>query len=143
MMVSRGYYEYPAPMNIPNWSDVIMFDLTAADFPAPINQFVMPGASDQLILAADGVLGPGSVAFTYRGVPRNLQKLTLFNRNDASELGNLLLGTEFNADMVTSWLGAADDQRIRLDDGDPAAVPALRRLRPRAPTRRSIPPAID
>src|SRR5204863_60225 len=31
------------------------------------------------------------------------------------EIGNLLLGTEFNADFVSSWLGVADDQRIRLD----------------------------
>jgi hypothetical protein len=115
MMISRGYYDYTSPMNIPSWSDVVMLDLTAPSFPKPMNQFVMPGSSDQLILAADGVLGPGTVAFTSGGVPRNLQKLTLFNRDDASELGNLLLGTEFNADMVSSWLGVADDQRIRLD----------------------------
>jgi hypothetical protein len=83
-----------------------------------MNQLVMPGSSDQLILAADGVLGPGTVAFTSGGVPRNLQKLTLFNRDDASEIGNLLLGTEYNADFVSSWLGVADDQRIRLDPGN-------------------------
>jgi len=116
MMISRAYYDYTNPMNIPNWSDVIMLDLGTPDFPRPLNQFVMPGSSNQLILAADGVLGPGTVAFTYAGVARNLQKLTLFNRDDASELGNLLLGTEFNADMVSTWLGTADDQRIRLDD---------------------------
>jgi hypothetical protein len=118
MMISRAYYDYSSPMGIPNWSDVVMLDLTTPDFPKPANQFVMPGSSDQLILAADGVLGPGTVAFTYKGVPRNLQKLTLFNRDDANELGSLLLGTEFNADMVSSWLGVADDQRIRLDDGN-------------------------
>ncbi len=116
MMISRAYYDYMNPMNIPTWSDVIMLDLTTPDFPARANQFVMPGSSDQLILAADGVLGPGTVAFTSGGVPRNLQKLTLFNRDDASELGNLLLGTEFNADMVSSTFGGPDDQRIRLDD---------------------------
>jgi hypothetical protein len=64
------------------------------------------------------VLGPGTVSFTSGGVSRNLQKLTLFNRADASEIGNLLLGTEYNADFVSSWLGVADDQRIRLDDGN-------------------------
>ncbi len=115
MMVSRAYYDYSNPMNIPNWSDVAMFDLTTPSFPKPLNQFVMPGSSDQLILAVDGVLGPGTVAFSSGGVARNLQKLTLFNRDDASEVSNLLLGTEFNADLVSSWLGVADDQRIRLD----------------------------
>src|SRR6202142_3174806 len=115
MMVSRAYYDYANTMNIPNWSDVIMLDLTTPAFPKAVNQFVMPGSSDQLILATDGVLGPGTVAFTSGGVPRNLQKLTLFSRDDASEIGNLLLGTEFNADMISSWLGVADDQRIRLD----------------------------
>jgi hypothetical protein len=118
MMISRAYYDTAAPMNIPNWSDVVMLDLTTPDFPRALNQFVMPGSSDQLILAADGVLGPGTVAFTSGGVMRNLQKLTLFDRDNASELGNLLLGTEFNADMVSTWLGVADDQRIRLDDGN-------------------------
>src|SRR5450432_3701516 len=115
MMISRAYYDNGNPMNIPNWSDVVMLDLTVPSFPKPMNQFVMPGSSDQLILASDGVLGPGTVAFTSGGVSRNLQKLTLFNRDDASELGNLLLGTEFNADFVSSWLGVADDQRLRLD----------------------------
>lgn len=115
MMISRGYYDYANPMNIPTWSDVIMLDLTTPSFPKALNQFVMPGSSDQLILATDGVLGPGTVAFTSGGVPRNLQKLTLFDRDDASEIGNLLLGTEFNANFVSSWLGVADDQRIRLD----------------------------
>jgi hypothetical protein len=115
MMISRAYYDYTNPMGIPSWSDVIMLDLTTPSFPRAANQFVMPGSSDQLILAKDGVLGPGTVAFTSRGVARNLQKLTLFNRDDATELGNLLLGTEFNADFVSSWLGVADDQRLRLD----------------------------
>ncbi|HXU83683.1 MAG TPA: hypothetical protein VN914_19955 [Polyangia bacterium] len=115
MMISRAYYDPRNPMNIPNWSDVLMLDLTVPAFPKAVNQFVMPGSSDQLILAADGVLGPGTVAFTSGGVPRNLQKLTLFNRSDASELGNVLLGTEFNANMVSTWLGVSDDQRIRLD----------------------------
>ena len=114
-MVSRAYYDSANPMNIPTWSDVIMLDLTQPDFPQPVNQFVMPGSSDQLILAHDGVLGPGTVSFTSGGVSRNLQKLTLFNRVDASEIGNLLLGTEFNASFASSWLGTTDDQRIRLD----------------------------
>ena len=118
MMVSREYYDYTNPMNIPTWSDVIMFDLSTPQFPKMVNQHVMPGSSVQLILAADGVLGPGTVAFTSGGVPRNLQKLTLFNRDDASEIGNLLLGTEFNADFVSSSFGTVDDQRIRLDDGN-------------------------
>jgi hypothetical protein len=118
MMVSRAYFDNAFPMNIPNWSDVIMFDLTVPSFPKAVNQFVMPGASEQLILAADGVLGPGTVSFTSGGVDRNLQKLTLFNRRDASEIGNLLLGTEFNADFVQSWMGVNDDQRIRLDPGN-------------------------
>ena len=118
MMISRAYYDYNNPMNIPNWSDVIMLDLTQPDFPQSVNQFVMPGSSDQLILAQDGVLGPGTVAFTSGGVARNLQKLTLFNRDDASEIGNLLLGTEFNANFTQSWLGVSDDQRIRLDPGN-------------------------
>jgi len=115
MMVSRAYYDYNNPMGIPSWSDVIMLDLTQPDFPTPVNQFVMPGSSSQLILAQDGVLGPGTVAFTSGGVSRNLQKLTLFDRVDASEIGNLLLGTEFNATFTSSWLGVSDDQRIRLD----------------------------
>jgi hypothetical protein len=115
MMISRAFYDPANPMNISDWSDVVMLDLTTPDFPSPVNQFVMPGSSDQLILAQDGVLGPGTVAFTSGGVPRNLQKLTLFDRTDAHELGNLLLGTEYNADFVSSWLGVADDQRIRLD----------------------------
>ena len=115
MMVSREYDDPANPMSIPIWSDVIMFDLTTPEFPKMLNQLVMPGSSDQLILAADGVLGPGTVAFTSGGVARNLQKLTLFNRDDASEIGNLLLGTELNADFVSSSFGGADDQRIRLD----------------------------
>jgi hypothetical protein len=118
MMVSRAYYDPASPMNISQWSDVIMFDLTTPQFPTAVNQFVMPGSSDQLILAADGVVGPGTVQFTSGGVYRNLQKLTLFNRNDASEIGNLLLGTEYNADFVSSTFGGTDDQRIRLDDGN-------------------------
>jgi len=84
---------------------------------------VMPGSGDQLILAADGVIGPGTVAFSSGNVSRNLQKITLFDRDDAAEMGNLLLGTEFNADLVSSWLGVADDQRIRLDDGQRLFLP--------------------
>jgi hypothetical protein len=77
----------------------------------------MPGSSDQLILAAAGVLGPGTVSFTSSNVQRNLQKITLFSQDNASELDNVLLGTEYNANFVSTWLGVADDQRIRLDWG--------------------------
>jgi hypothetical protein len=115
MMVSRSYHVYPAENGMSTWSDVMMMDLTAASFPKPIKQFSMPGSSDQLILAASGILGPGSVSFSYANVQRNLQKITLFNSQDASEVDNVLLGTEFNSDFASSWLGSGDDQRIRLD----------------------------
>jgi hypothetical protein len=117
MMVSRAYYDSSRPQGISTWSDVIMMDLTAPSFPTPINQFTMPGSSDQLILASTGVLGPGAVSFTSGGIQRNLQKITLFSQDDASEVDNVLLGTEYNADFVQTWLGVADDQRIRLDWG--------------------------
>lgn len=115
MMVSRAYYDYGNPRGISSWSDVLMMDLTAPSFPKSINQVSMPGSSDQLILASAGVLGPGTVSFSSGGVQRNLQKLTLFDQRNASELDNLLLGTEYNANFVQTWLGVADDQRIRLD----------------------------
>jgi hypothetical protein len=115
MMVSRAYYDSAAPKGIYNWSDVIMMDMTAPSFPTQINHFGMPGSSDQLILAATGILGPGTVNFTSSGVQRNLQKITLFSQDNASEVDNVLLGTEFNANFVQTWLGVADDQRIRLD----------------------------
>lgn len=117
MMVSRAYYDSGRPQGISTWSDVIMMDLSAPSFPTSINQFVMPGSSDQLILAAAGVLGPGQVSFSSSGVNRNLQKITLFNQDDAREVDNVLLGTEYNANFVQTWLGVADDQRIRLDWG--------------------------
>jgi hypothetical protein len=114
MMVSRAFADVQN-RPIPHWSDVLMLDLTMPSFPKTLNQFVMPGSSDQLILANTGVLGPGTVSFTGGGVSRNLQKITLFDRRDAAELDNILLGSEFNADFSSSWLGAADDQRIRFD----------------------------
>ena len=117
MMVSRAYYDSNGPHGIYNWSDVLMMDLTAPSFPTSVNQFAMPGSSDQLILASTGVIGPGTVAFTSSGVQRNLQKITLFSQDDASEVDNVLLGTEYNADFTSTWLGVADDQRIRLDWG--------------------------
>jgi hypothetical protein len=117
MMVSRAYYDYTGPKGIYNWSDVIMMDLSAPSFPTSINQFAMPGSSDQLILAAAGVVGPGTVNFTSSGVQRNLQKITLFSQDNASEVDNVLLGTEYNADFTQTWLGVSDDQRIRLDWG--------------------------
>jgi len=115
MMVSRAYYDSSAPKGITTWSDVIMMDMTAPSFPTQINHFGMPGSSDQLILAETGILGPGTVNFTSSGVQRNLQKITLFSQDNASEVDNVLLGTEFNASFVQTWLGVADDQRIRLD----------------------------
>jgi hypothetical protein len=115
MMVSRAYYDSTAPQGISTWSDVIMMDLTAPSFPTQINHFGMPGSSDQLILAETGILGPGTVSFTSGGVARNLQKITLFSQDNAGEVDNVLLGTEFNANFVQTWLGVADDQRIRLD----------------------------
>lgn len=117
MMVSRAYYDSTAPQGISTWSDVLMMDLSAPSFPASLNQFTMPGSSDQLLLAAAGILGPGTVRFTSSEVQRNLQKITLFDQDDASEVDNVLLGTEFNASMVQTWLGTGDDQRIRLDWG--------------------------
>ncbi|HEY5283772.1 MAG TPA: hypothetical protein VIM14_13355, partial [Polyangia bacterium] len=86
MMVSRAYYDSSAPKGITTWSDVIMMDMSAPSFPTSINQFGMPGSSDQLILAATGILGPGAVNFTSSGVQRNLQKLTLFSQDNASEV---------------------------------------------------------
>ena len=115
MMVSRAYYDRTAPQGISNWSDVIMMDLGAPSFPARLNQFSMPGSSTQLLLASAGILGPGTVSFTSSGVNRNLQKITLFDQDNASELDNVLLGTEFNANFTQTWLGTSDDQRIRLD----------------------------
>jgi hypothetical protein len=117
MMVSRAYYDSSAPKGITNWSDVIMMDLGAPSFPSQLNHFVMPGSSVQLMLAAAGILGPGTVSFTSAGVARNLQKLTLFSQDNASEVDNVLLGTEYNADFTQTWLGTSDDQRIRLDWG--------------------------
>ncbi len=117
MMVSRAYYDSTAPQGISTWSDVIMMDLGAPSFPTQINHFGMPGSSTQLILAGAGVLGPGTVSFTSSGVARNLQKITLFDQDNASEVDNVLLGTEYNADFTQTWLGTADDQRIRLDWG--------------------------
>jgi hypothetical protein len=117
MMVSRAYYDSTAPQGISNWSDVIMMDLSAASFPTQLNHFGMPGSSDQLILASAGILGPGTVSFTSSGVARNLQKITLFNQDNAGEVDNVLLGTEFNANFDRTWLGTSDDQRIRLDWG--------------------------
>ncbi len=117
MMVSRAYYDSTRPQGISNWSDVIMVDVSAASFPSQINHFTMPGSSVQLILANDGILGPGTVSFTSSGVQRNLQKITLFDQDDAAEVDNVLLGTEFNANFTQTWLGTTDDQRIRLDWG--------------------------
>ncbi len=117
MMVSRAYYDSTAPQGITNWSDVIMMDLGTPSFPAPLNHFEMPGSSVQLILASAGILGPGTVSFTSSGVARNLQKITLFSQDNASEVDNVLLGTEYNADFTQTWLGTSDDQRIRLDWG--------------------------
>ena len=115
MMVSRAYYDSSAPKGITNWSDVIMMDMSAPSFPSQLNHFVMPGSSVQLILASAGILGPGTVNFTYSNVVRNLEKITLFSQDNANELDNVLLGTEFNADFTQTWFDSTDDQRIRLD----------------------------
>jgi hypothetical protein len=117
MMVSRAYYDSTAPKGITSWSDVIMMDLGAPSFPAQVNHFTMPGSSTQLLMASAGILGPGQVSFTSSGVARNLQKITLFDQSNASEVDNVLLGTEYNADFTQTWLGTSDDQRIRLDWG--------------------------
>ncbi len=117
MMVSRAYYDSSAPKGIYQWSDVLMLDLGVPSFPSAIEEFVMPGSSAQLILASSGILGPGTVSFTSGGVQRNLEKITLFSQNDASEIDNVLLGTEYNASFVSTWFATDDDQRIRLDDG--------------------------
>lgn len=95
-------------------SQVTMIDLSVASKPKLKNSFSMPGQSTQLLLAGGGILGPGQVQLTNAQVYRNLQKVTLFSRDDGRELDNVLLGTEYDA-FATSWLDPNDDQRIRLD----------------------------
>jgi len=95
-------------------SQVTMIDLSVASKPKLKTSFSMPGQSTQLILASGGILGPGQVQLTNAEVYRNLQKVTLFSRDDGRELDNVLLGTEYDA-LASSWFDANDDQRIRLD----------------------------
>ena len=110
----RAMISSPGPYNgSMSQSQVAMLDLTSPALPKTITQFVMAGQSTQLMMAAGGILGPGQVSFQNGGVGRNLQKLTLFSRDNGSELDNLLLGTEYDA-FASSWFGATDDQRIRL-----------------------------
>lgn len=94
-------------------STVSMLDLTEPSEPKSLTAFGMPGQSTQLILAKEGILGPGTVDLSHERVGRRLQKLTLFSKDAGTELDNLLLGTEFDA-FETSWLASDDDQRIRL-----------------------------
>jgi hypothetical protein len=95
-------------------SSVSMLDLSVPSKPAPLRSFSMPGASTQLLLAGDGILGPGQVESQYGNVGRSLQKLTLFSREDGRELDNLLLGTEYDT-FARSWMAPNDDQKIRVD----------------------------
>ena len=111
-MISSSVYDF----NNARRSQVTMLDLTTPSKPTKLNAFEMPGETSQLILAPGGILGPGTVAMGNAQVNRTLQKLTLFSREQGSELDNLLLGTEYDA-FSSSWLDASDDQKIRLGAG--------------------------
>jgi hypothetical protein len=117
-MISAVTYSYPPSSNVE------MIDLSVPALPVSLKSFTMPGASTQLMLATGGILGPGQVNLGNTTVvgedgqsnvtmPRTLEKMTLFSRDDGHELDNLLLGTEYNA-FETSYFSAEDDQRIRL-----------------------------
>ncbi|MFH1262459.1 MAG: hypothetical protein V1495_03305 [Pseudomonadota bacterium] len=99
--------------SIPTRSQIVTAGLDDPSFPKIRNNYEMPGANTQLILADSGFLGPGSVSFESGGVKRNLEKLTLYSQADGSERDNLLLGTEYDT-LENSWFSSADDQRIRL-----------------------------
>jgi hypothetical protein len=94
-------------------SNVAMIDLSTPPLPKLLQSFAMPGNTTQLILTSGGILGPGQVQTSYGNVTRSLEKLTLFSRDNGSELDNLLLGTEYDA-LASSWFDPNDDQRIRL-----------------------------
>lgn len=108
-MISGVREDYPNPP----YSQVAMLDLTEPALPSLLTSFSMPGTSSQLMLAKDGILGPGTVSFPNGPTTRTLQKLTLFSNQSGQELDNLLLGTEYDA-FQSSWFAATDDQRIRL-----------------------------
>jgi hypothetical protein len=105
-------------------SSVTMLDLTSPSVPTVLTSFGMPGQSTQLMLATGGILGPGTVQLpTGGGTSRSIEKLTLFSRDNGTELDNLLLGTDYDA-FATSFFSGSDDQRIRLsDDGLRVFVP--------------------
>lgn len=109
-MISSRLPTYPNPS-----SRVAMINLTTPSAPSLMRSFEMPGVTSQLLLGSGGIFGPGQVDLTGGNVRRQLQKLTLFSRQDGRELDNLLLGTEYDA-FATSWFDAQDDQRIRLGD---------------------------
>ena len=94
-------------------SNVQMFDLSSPAIPKLLTSFTMPGSTSQLLLAKDGILGPGQVSFQNAQVYRSVEKLTLFSAGNGQEQDNLLLGTEYDA-FDSSWFDANDDQRIRL-----------------------------
>ena len=95
-------------------SDIISLSLTEPFRPSVNNSFSMPGNNAQILVSQYGYLAPGQVEIPMGGeYTRNLQKLTLHAREDAAELDNLLLGTEFNSLGQTYLSG--DDQALRLD----------------------------
>lgn len=95
-------------------SDIISLSLAEPYRPSVNNRFSMPGNNTQILVSHFGYLAPGQVAIPMGGdYTRNLQKLTLHAREDAAELDNLLLGTEFNSLGQTYLSG--DDQALRLD----------------------------
>ncbi len=96
------------------WTDVISLSLAQPYRPLVNNQFTMPGTDTQIIASLHGYLAPGQVSIPVGGgYTRSLQKLTLHAREDAAELDNLILGTEFNS-LGQTYLGD-DDQALRLD----------------------------
>jgi hypothetical protein len=94
-------------------SDVEMLNLATPALPQKLTSFQMPGTTTQLILTANGILGPGQVDASANNVSRSLQKLTLFSRENGQELDNLLLGTEYDT-FESSWFDGNDDQKIRF-----------------------------
>jgi hypothetical protein len=95
-------------------SNIISLTLDAPFRPAVNHSFTMPGDNTQILVSDFGYLAPGRVSIPIGGnYTRNLQKLTLHAQEDASELDNLLLGTEFNS-LGSTYL-PNDDQVLRLD----------------------------
>jgi hypothetical protein len=97
-----------------NWTDIISLSLAQPYRPVVNNSFTMPGNDTQILASQFGYLAPGQVDIPMGGdYVRSLQKLTLHSREDAAELDNLILGTEFNS-LGQTYLGG-DDQALRLD----------------------------